>query len=145
MRLLFITLFILTTSQAFSADSSNVLAVDITFFIQLGIFIFIILFLNKFLFQPLLNLKDDRDIETFVKIERAKNIEEDSDELSSEYKIIKEAEKDSIEKIKEARENLNSEVLDSIKNLTIDDIKISNDDISIKIKELSKVIKSKIN
>ena len=172
MRLLFITLFILTTSQAFSADSSNVLAVDITFFVQLGIFIFIILFLNKFLFQPLLNLKDDRDIETFVKIERAKNIEEDSDELSSEYKnrisdfklemeqssnekisdakkqaeqIIKEAEKDSIEKIKEARENLNSEVVDSIKNLTIDDIKISNDDISIKIKELSKVIKSKIN
>ena len=68
-----------------------------------------------------------------------------SDAKKQAEQIIKEAEKDSIEKIKEARENLNSEVLDSIKNLTIDDIKISNDDISIKIKELSKVIKSKIN
>ena len=111
MRLLFITLFILTTSQAFSADSSNVLAVDITFFVQLGIFIFIILFLNKFLFQPLLSLKDDRDIETFVKIERAKNIEEDSDELSSEYKkrisdFKLEMEQSSNEKISDAKKEL---------------------------------------
>ena len=172
MRLLFIFLFVITATKAFSADSSNVLSVDFTFFIQLGLFIFTILFLKKFLFQPLLNLKDDRDIETFVKIERAKNIEEQSGELDSEYKkrivdfksemeklsnekiseakkqaekIIKEAEADSIASIKQARENLNSELIDSIKLMTIEDIKIKNDNVSMKIKELSRVIRSKIN
>ena len=75
---LFLFLFSL---KAFSADSSNVLQVDGTFFIQLSLFIFIILFLNKFLFQPLLNLKEDRDIETSVRIERAQSMREQSEDL----------------------------------------------------------------
>ena len=60
-------------------------------------------------------------------------------------KIIKEAEADSIASIKQARENLNSELIDSIKLMTIEDIKIKNDNVSMKIKELSRVIRSKIN
>ena len=59
--------------------------------------------------------------------------------------IIKEAEADSIASIKQARENLNSELIDSIKLMTIEDIKIKNDNVSMKIKELSRVIRSKIN
>ena len=69
-----------------AADSSNVLAVDSTFFIELGIFIFIILFLNKFLFQPLLDLKENRDVETSVRIERAKSMDEQAIEIEKDYK-----------------------------------------------------------
>ena len=85
MRFFPLFLFLLSL-EAFSADSSNVLQVDGTFFIQLSLFIFIILFLNKFLFQPLLNLKEDRDIETSVRIERAESMREHSKDLDSEYK-----------------------------------------------------------
>jgi F-type H+-transporting ATPase subunit b len=166
---LFLFLFSL---KAFSADSSNVLQVDGTFFIQLSLFIFIILFLNKFLFQPLLNLKEDRDIETSVRIERAQSMREQSEDLDSEYKkrllefkleveqssneqinearrqadmIIKEAKDQSIHTINEARKNLNSELISSVKNMSINEIKASNDDISLRIKEISNLIRSKVN
>ncbi|MBT89045.1 MAG: hypothetical protein CMN79_00945 [Spirochaetales bacterium] len=166
---LFLFLFSL---KAFSADSSNVLQVDGTFFIQLSLFIFIILFLNKFLFQPLLNLKEDRDIETSVRIERAQSMREQSEDLDSEYKkrllefkleveqssneqinearrqadmIIKEAKDQSIHTINEARKNLNSELISSVKNMSINEIRASNDDISLRIKEISNLIRSKVN
>ena len=166
---LFLFLFSL---KAFSADSSNVLQVDGTFFVQLSLFIFIILFLNKFLFQPLLNLKEDRDIETSVRIERAQSMREQSEDLDSEYKkrllefkleveqssneqinearrqadmIIKEAKDQSIHTINEARKNLNSELISSVKNMSINEIKASNDDISLRIKEISNLIRSKVN
>ena len=166
---LFLFLFSL---KAFSTDSSNVLQVDGTFFIQLSLFIFIILFLNKFLFQPLLNLKEDRDIETSVRIERAQSMREQSEDLDSEYKkrllefkleveqssneqinearrqadmIIKEAKDQSIHTINEARKNLNSELISSVKNMSINEIRASNDDISLRIKEISNLIRSKVN
>ena len=87
MKLIFIFIFGICTN-ALSADSSNVLSVDSTFFIELGIFIFIILFLNKFLFQPLLNLKENRDIETSVRIERAKSMDLDAANIEEEYKKL---------------------------------------------------------
>ena len=171
MRFFPLFLFLLSL-KAFSADSSNVLQVDGTFFIQLSLFIFIILFLNKFLFQPLLNLKEDRDIETSVRIERAESMREQSKDLDSEYKkrllefkleveqssnqqinearkqadiIIKEAKNQSMDTINEARKNLDSELISSVKNMSINEIKASNDDISLRIKEISNLIRSKVN
>lgn len=169
---LFPVFLLLFSSKAFSADTSNVLMVDGTFFIELSIFIFIILFLNKFLFQPLLNLKEDRDIETSVRIERAKSMREQSLDLALEYKkrlsefrleiekssnekineakkqadkIIKEAKDQSISAIDQARKNLNYELISSVKNMSIDAIKVSDDEISLQIRELSNIIKNKVN
>ena len=82
----FFIFLVLFTFDAVAADSSNVLSVDSTFFIELGIFIFIILFLNKFLFQPLLDLKENRDVETSVRIERAKSMDEQAIEIEKDYK-----------------------------------------------------------
>ena len=127
---LFPVFLLLFSSKAFSADTSNVLMVDGTFFIELSIFIFIILFLNKFMFQPLLNLKEDRDIETSVRIERAKSMREQSLDLALEYKkrlseFRLEIEKSSNEKINEVEgenlekkvEQLNSAIADVRKQL----------------------------
>jgi len=168
---LFPVFLLLFSFEAFSADSSNVLQVDSTFFIELAIFIFVILFLNKFLFQPLLNLKEDRDIETSVRIERAKSMREQSLNLESEYKkrlsefrleiekssnekiseakkqadkIIKEAKNQSINVIGQARNNLNYDLINSIQNMGINEIKRDSDEISLQIKRLSNIIKSKV-
>ena len=85
MKKVFLFIYLITFNVN-SADSSNVLSVDNTFFIELGIFIFIILFLNKFLFQPLLDLKENRDVETSVRIERAKSMDEQAIGIEEDYK-----------------------------------------------------------
>ena len=155
-----------------SADSSNVLSVDSTFFIELGIFIFIILFLNKFLFQPLLNLKENRDIETSVRIERAKSMDLDAANIEEEYKkrisdfkieiekasneklldakkqaelVIKKAKEESLIAIEDARKNLDSDLVSSISDMQIHDIKINQDEVSKKVREISNLIKEKVS
>jgi F-type H+-transporting ATPase subunit b len=155
-----------------SADSSNVLSVDSTFFIELGIFIFIILFLNKFLFQPLLNLKENRDIETSVRIERAKSMDLDAANIEEEYKkrisdfkieiekasneklldakkqaelVIKKAKEESLIAIEDARKNLDSDLVSSISDMQINDIKINQDEVSKKVREISNLIKEKVS
>jgi F-type H+-transporting ATPase subunit b len=157
--------------SANAADSSNVLSVDRTFFIELGIFIFIILFLNKFLFQPLLDLKENRDVETSVRIERAKSMDEQSVEIEAEYKkrisdfkaeiesssnekiveakkqaedLIKRAKEESLIEIENARKSLDSELYLKIANISIDDVKRGENEVTLKIKELVAEIKGKI-
>ena len=171
MKLIFIFIFGICTN-ALSADSSNVLSVDSTFFIELGIFIFIILFLNKFLFQPLLNLKENRDIETSVRIERAKSMDLDAANIEEEYKkrisdfkieiekasneklldakkqaelVIKKAKEESLIAIDDARKNLDSDLVSSISDMQIHDIKINQDEVSKKVREISNLIKEKVS
>ena len=166
--ILFLYLF---SVSANAADSSNVLSVDRTFFIELGIFIFVILFLNKFLFQPLLDLKDNRDVETSVRIERAKSMDEQSVEIEAEYKkrisdfkaeiesssnekiveakkqaedLIKRAKEESLIEIENARKSLDSELYLRIANISIDDVKRGENEVTLKIKELVAEIKGKI-
>ena len=166
--ILFLYLF---SVSANAADSSNVLSVDRTFFIELGIFIFIILFLNKFLFQPLLDLKENRDVETSVRIERAKSMDEQSVEIEAEYKkrisdfkaeiesssnekiveakkqaedLIKRAKEESLIEIENARKSLDSELYLKIANISIDDVKRGENEVTLKIKELVAEIKGKI-
>jgi F-type H+-transporting ATPase subunit b len=166
--ILFLYLF---SVSANAADSSNVLSVDRTFFIELGIFIFIILFLNKFLFQPLLDLKENRDVETSVRIERAKSMDEQSVEIEAEYKkrisdfkaeiesssnekiveakkqaedLIKRAKEESLIEIENARKSLDSELYLRIANISIDDVKRGENEVTLKIKELVAEIKGKI-
>ena len=154
-----------------AADSSNVLAVDSTFFIELGIFIFIILFLNKFLFQPLLDLKENRDVETSVRIERAKSMDEQAIEIEKDYKkrisdfkieiqngsndkiaeakkqseeLIRKAKEQSLIEIENARKNLNSELYLKIADISVDDIGNEDSEVSKKIKELVSDIKGKL-
>ena len=159
------------TFDAAAADSSNVLSVDSTFFIELGIFIFIILFLNKFLFQPLLDLKENRDVETSVRIERAKSMDEQAIEIEKDYKkrisdfkieienssndkiaeakkqaedLIKKAKDQSLMEIENARKNLNSELYLKIADISIDDIGKEDSEVAKKIKELVSEIKGKL-
>jgi len=167
-----VCLFIyLITFNANSADSSNVLSVDNSFFVELGIFIFIILFLNKFLFQPLLDLKENRDVETSVRIERAKSMDEQAIGIEEDYKkrisdfksdietssnekiveakrhaeeLIRKAKEESLIEIENARKNLNSELYLKIQEVTIEDINNGNNEVSKKIKELVSEIKGKI-
>ena len=166
--ILFLYLF---SVSANAADSSNVLSVDRTFFIELGIFIFVILFLNKFLFQPLLDLKENRDVETSVRIERAKSMDEQSVEIEAEYKkrisdfkaeiesssnekiveakkqaedLIKRAKEESLVEIENARKSLDSELYLRIANISIDDVKRGENEVTLKIKELVAEIKGKI-
>ena len=166
--ILFLYLF---SVSANAADSSNVLSVDRTFFIELGIFIFVILFLNKFLFQPLLDLKENRDVETSVRIERAKSMDEQSVENEAEYKkrisdfkaeiesssnekiveakkqaedLIKRAKEESLIEIENARKSLDSELYLRIANISIDDVKRGENEVTLKIKELVAEIKGKI-
>ena len=162
---------VLFTFDAAAADSSNVLSVDSTFFIELGIFIFIILFLNKFLFQPLLDLKENRDVETSVRIERAKSMDEQAIEIEKDYKkrisdfkveienssndkiteakkqaedLIKKAKDQSLMEIENARKNLNSELYLKIADISIDDIGKEDSEVAKKIKELVSEIKGKL-
>ena len=167
----FFIFLVLLTFDAAAADSSNVLSVDSTFFIELGIFIFIILFLNKFLFQPLLDLKENRDVETSVRIERAKSMDEQAIEIEKDYKkrisdfkieienssndkiteakkqaedLIKKAKDQSLMEIENARKNLNSELYLKIADISIDDIGKENSEVAKKIKELVSEIKGKL-
>ena len=167
----FFIFLVLLTLDAAAADSSNVLSVDSTFFIELGIFIFIILFLNKFLFQPLLDLKENRDVETSVRIERAKSMDEQAIEIEKDYKkrisdfkieienssndkiaeakkqaedLIKKAKDQSLMEIENARKNLNSELYLKIADISIDDIGKEDTEVAKKIKELVSEIKGKL-
>tara|TARA_B100001559_G_scaffold73792_1_gene60683 strand:- start:534 stop:1046 length:513 start_codon:yes stop_codon:yes gene_type:complete len=167
----FFIFLVLFTFDAAAADSSNVLSVDSTFFIELGIFIFIILFLNKFLFQPLLDLKENRDVETSVRIERAKSMDEQAIEIEKDYKkrisdfkieienssndkiaeakkqaedLIKKAKDQSLMEIENARKNLNSELYLKIADISIDDIGKEDSEVAKKIKELVSEIKGKL-
>ena len=167
----FFIFLVLFTFDAAAADSSNVLSVDSTFFIELGIFIFIILFLNKFLFQPLLDLKENRDVETSVRIERAKSMDEQAIEIEKDYKkrisdfkieienssndkiaeakkqaedLIKKAKDQSLMEIENARKNLNSELYLKIADISIDDIGKEASEVAKKIKELVSEIKGKL-
>ena len=167
----FFIFLVLFTFDAAAADSSNVLSVDSTFFIELGIFIFIILFLNKFLFQPLLDLKENRDVETSVRIERAKSMDEQAIEIEKDYKkrisdfkieienssndkiaeakkqaedLIKKAKDQSLMEIENARKNLNSELYLKIADISIDDIGKEDTEVAKKIKELVSEIKGKL-
>ena len=167
----FFIFLVLFTFDAAAADSSNVLSVDSTFFIELGIFIFIILFLNKFLFQPLLDLKENRDVETSVRIERAKSMDEQAIEIGKDYKkrisdvkieienssndkiaeakkqaedLIKKAKDQSLMEIENARKNLNSELYLKIADISIDDIGKEDSEVAKKIKELVSEIKGKL-
>ena len=167
----FFIFLVLFTFDAAAADSSNVLSVDSTFFIELGIFIFIILFLNKFLFQPLLDLKENRDVETSVRIERAKSMDEQAIEIEKDYKkrisdfkieienssndkiaeakkqaedLIKKAKDQSLMEIENARKNLNSELYLKISDISIDDIGKEDSEVAKKIKELVSEIKGKL-
>ena len=131
----FFIFLVLFTFDAAAADSSNVLSVDSTFFIELGIFIFIILFLNKFLFQPLLDLKENRDVETSVRIERAKSMDEQAIEIEKDYKKrisdfkieienssndkIAEAKKQAEDLIKKAKDQSLMEIENARKNLCL--------------------------
>ena len=167
----FFIFLVLFTFDAAAADSSNVLSVDSTFFIELGIFIFIILFLNKFLFQPLLDLKENRDVETSVRIERAKSMDEQAIEIEKDYKkrisdfkieienssndkiaeakkqaedLIRKAKDQSLMEIENARKNLNSELYLKIADISIDDIGKEDSEVAKKIKELVSEIKGKL-
>ena len=167
----FFIFLVLFTFDAAAADSSNVLSVDSTFFIELGIFIFIILFLNKFLFQTLLDLKENRDVETSVRIERAKSMDEQAIEIEKDYKkrisdfkieienssndkiaeakkqaedLIKKAKDQSLMEIENARKNLNSELYLKIADISIDDIGKEDSEVAKKIKELVSEIKGKL-
>ena len=167
----FFIFLVLLTFDAAAADSSNVLSVDSTFFIELGIFIFIILFLNKFLFQPLLDLKENRDVETSVRIERAKSMDEQAIEIEKDYKkrisdfkieienssndkiaeakkqaedLIKKAKDQSLMEIENARKSLNSELYLKIADISIDDIGKEDSEVAKKIKELVSEIKGKL-
>ena len=134
-------------------------------------FIFIILFLNKFLFQPLLDLKENRDVETSVRIERAKSMDEQAIEIEKDYKkrisdfkieienssndkiaeakkqaedLIKKAKDQSLMEIENARKNLNSELYLKIADISIDDIGKEDSEVAKKIKELVSEIKGKL-
>ena len=167
----FFIFFILFTFDAAAADCANVFSVECAFFIELGIFIFIILFLNKFLFQPLLDLKENRDVETSVRIERAKSMDEQAIEIEKDYKkrisdfkieienssndkiaeakkqaedLIKKAKDQSLMEIENARKNLNSELYLKIADISIDDIGKEDSEVAKKIKELVSEIKGKL-
>ncbi|NSW73697.1 hypothetical protein CL660_002710 [bacterium] len=164
--------FLIFSNFSNAADSSNVLSVDRTFFFELIIYISVLLLLNKFLFKPLLELKDDRDVESSVRLERADSMSEQAKELESQYvekmnqyrieidktsiekisnakisaeDLIKEAKNQSLLKIEESRKDLTSaKTLNKIKELSVDDIKSGNDDISKKIREVSSIIKDRM-
>ena len=168
MRSKFFLLFLIFSNFTNAADSSNVLSVDRTFFFELIIYISVLLLLNKFLFKPLLELKDDRDVESSVRLERADSMTEQAKDLESQYlekmneidrtsvekisnakisaeDLIKEAKNKSILKIEESRKDLSSaKILNKIKELSVDEIKSGSDDISRKIREVSLIIKERM-
>ena len=173
MKINFFIFFLIFSNFLNAADSSNVLSVDKTFFFELIIYISVLLLLNKFLFQPLLELKEDRDVESSVRLERADSMYEQAKELEDEYEkkinefkseidktstdkinnaklsaedLIKEAKNKSLLKIEESKKDLSfAQTLNKIKALSIDEVKSGNDDISQKIKEVSSIIRERIN
>ena len=124
------------------------------------------------MFQPLLNLKENRDIETSVRIERAKSMDLDAANIEEEYKkrisdfkieiekasneklldakkqaelVIKKAKEESLIAIEDARKNLDSDLVSSISDMQIHDIKINQDEVSKKVREISNLIKEKVS
>lgn len=172
MKKLIFIFYILITNISKAADTSNMLSVDKSYFIELAIYLGIILFLNKFLFQPLLTLKENRDIESSVRLERADSMKDQAKKLEDEYKqkisevrfdieksavdrinkaksdadeAVKNAKNISLDKIEESRNNLeSSKILTKIENLTDKDISEGNDDVSIQIREIAEAIKVKV-
>ena len=172
MKKLIFIFYILITNISKAADTSNMLSVDKSYFIELTIYLGIILFLNKFLFQPLLTLKENRDIESSVRLERADSMKDQAKKLEDEYKqkisevrfdieksavdrinkakfdadeAVKNAKNISLDKIEESRNNLeSSKILTKIQNLTDKDVSEGNDDVSIQIREIAEAIKVKV-
>jgi F0F1-type ATP synthase membrane subunit b/b' len=172
MKKLIFIFYILITNISKAADTSNMLSVDKSYFIELAIYLGIILFLNKFLFQPLLTLKENRDIESSVRLERADSMKDQAKKLEDEYKqkisevrfdieksavdrinkaksdadeAVKNAKNISLDKIEESRNNLeSSKILTKIENLTDKDVSEGNDDVSIQIREIAEAIKVKV-
>ena len=172
MKKLFFIFYILITNISKAADTSNMLSVDKSYFIELALYLGIILFLNKFLFQPLLTLKENRDIESSVRLERADSMKDQAKKLEDEYKqkisevrfdieksavdrinkaksdadeAVKNAKNISLDKIEESRNNLeSSKILTKIENLTDKDVSEGNDDVSIQIREIAEAIKVKV-
>ena len=172
MKKLIFIFYILITNISKAADTSNMLSVDKSYFIELAIYLGIILFLNKFLFQPLLTLKENRDIESSVRLERADSMKDQAKKLEDEYKqkisevrfdieksaldrinkaksdadeAVKNAKNISLHKIEESRNNLqSSKILTKIENLTDKDVSEGNDDVSIQIREIAEAIKVKV-
>ncbi len=172
MKKLIFIFYILITNISKAADTSNMLSVDKSYFIELAIYLGIILFLNKFLFQPLLTLKENRDIESSVRLERADSMKEQAKKLEDEYKqkilevrfdieksavdrinkaksdadeAVKNAKNISLNKIEESRNSLqSSKILTKIENLTDKDVSEGNDDVSIQIREIAEAIKVKV-
>ena len=172
MKKLIFIFYILITNISKAADTSNMLSVDKSYFIELAIYLGIILFLNKFLFQPLLTLKENRDIESSVRLERADSMKDQAKKLEDEYKqkisevrfdieksaldrinkaksdadeAVKNAKNISLDKIEESRNNLeSSKILAKIENLTDKDVSEGNDDVSIQIREIAEAIKVKV-
>ena len=172
MKKLIFIFYILITNISKAADTSNMLSVDKSYFIELAIYLGIILFLNKFLFQPLLTLKENRDIESSVRLERADSMKDQAKKLEDEYnqkisevrfdieksavdrinkaksdadEAVKNAKNISLHKIEESRNNLqSSKILTKIENLTDKDVSEGNDDVSIQIREIAEAIKVKV-
>ena len=172
MKKLIFIFYILITNISKAADTSNMLSVDKSYFIELAIYLGIILFLNKFLFQPLLTLKENRDIESSVRLERADSMKDQAKKLEDEYKqkisevrfdieksaldrinkaksdadeAVKNAKNISLDKIEESRNNLeSSKILAKIENLTDKEVSEGNDDVSIQIREIAEAIKVKV-
>ena len=172
MKKLIFIFYILITNISKAADTSNMLSVDKSYFIELAIYLGIILFLNKFLFQPLLTLKENRDIESSVRLERADSMKDQAKKLEDEYKqkisevrfdieksavdrinkaksdadeAVKNAKNISLDKIEKSRNNLeSSKILTKIENLTDKDVSEGNDDVSIQIREIAEAIKVKV-
>lgn len=172
MKKLIFIFYIFITNISKAADTSNMLSVDKSYFIELAIYLGIILFLNKFLFQPLLTLKENRDIESSVRLERADSMKEQAKKLEDEYKqkisevrfdieksaldrinkaksdadeAIKNAKNISLNKIEESKNNLkSSKILSKIENLTDKDVSEGNDDVSTQIREIAEAIKVKV-
>ncbi len=172
MKKLIFIFYILITNISKAADTSNMLSVDKSYFIELALYLGIILFLNKFLFQPLLTLKENRDIESSVRLERADSMKDQAKKLEDEYKqkisevrfdieksavdrinkaksdadeAVKNAKNISLDKIEESRNNLeSSKILTKIENLTDKDVSEGNDDVSIQIREIAEAIKVKV-
>jgi F0F1-type ATP synthase membrane subunit b/b' len=118
-----------------------------------------------------LDLKENRDVETSVRIERAKSMDEQAIGIEEDYKkrisdfksdietssnekiveakrhaeeLIRKAKEESLIEIENARKNLNSELYLKIQEVTIEDINNGNSEVSRKIKELVSEIKGKI-
>ena len=117
-------------------------------------------------------MKENRDIESSVRLERADSMEEQAIKLEDEYKLkisevrldiekssidrinkaklegeetVKNAKNISLKKIEESRNNLQSaKILLQIESLTDKEVSEGNDDVSIQIREIAEAIKVKV-